>query len=159
MDIKICKRFDVPSTAHTFKATHILSLVDPGVKVYTPTLCDGNHKILFMEDFDRPDHPNSPQIEQIHEALEWSRVLPPDARVIVHCEAGVSRSTAMALGVWVLHNPGKSLKDGSKWLKETRPIACPNLLIAEFIDEILNLDGEFFKACDEVGEWRMVDWF
>jgi predicted protein tyrosine phosphatase len=156
MEIRICKRFEVPSVAHEMRATHILSLIDQGAKVYTPSACQGKHLILHMEDIEEKDRLGSPKIEQIAQAIEWARNLPADARVIVHCEAGVSRSTAMAFGVWAVHNPTTDLKIGAEWLKAIRPVACPNLLIAEHIDKLLNFNGEFVTICDGIGEWRML---
>lgn len=158
MDIRICKRYEVPSVAHEFKATHILSLIDPGAEVFTPTFCEGNHRIIHFFDEDHESALGAPTLKDIQEAIDWARTVPTTARLIVHCEGGCSRSTAMALGIWALENhPGKSLQEGAKWLREIRPIACPNLLIAKFIDQILELNGEFVKVADEVCEFRMID--
>lgn len=153
--ITVCNRLDVHRVAREVNATHILSLLDRGVRPFLP---DGfkreNWKLLEMEDVWNPNTFDAPKKEQIQSALDWSARLPMDASLIVHCEAGVSRSTAMALGIMVQKMgtvPDRIEKAAAK-LIEIRPQACPNPLIAQYCDEILECNNAFFQASEEIAK-------
>ena len=86
--------------------------------------------------------------EQIEDILELTALLKPTDRLLVHCHVGISRSTAVAIGVLCQHkiSPKRAVK--SVFLK--RPFASPNEHILGLFDEILALDGKLVPACIEV---------
>lgn len=124
----------------------IVSLVDPAAaRNLAP---DDNHLVIPMHDIDQKMTgwiwPNE---DHVREVLEFSRGFNKDDKVLVHCHAGVSRSTAMAIGILIQH--GMTLKDAVEYVFEIRDCAWPNALIIEILDKELNLNGELSK---EVGE-------
>ena len=69
-----------------------------------------------------------------------------DPVVLIHCFAGVSRSTAAALILLYMH-----IGDATEAFDELmaiRPIASPNKRMVRFADEILEKDGEFFREVE-----------
>jgi predicted protein tyrosine phosphatase len=68
---------------------------------------------------------------------------------VVHCEAGISRSTASALALKIQAHGG--IAGARAWIDHERPHACPNMLLAEFFDNLLDLQGEFIALCDDIG--------
>jgi predicted protein tyrosine phosphatase len=67
-------------------------------------------------------------------------------RVLIHCEAGVSRSTATALimyGCWL--GPGREREAMARVLAQ-RPVAVPNRRMVEIADRLLERDGRLVEA-------------
>jgi predicted protein tyrosine phosphatase len=70
----------------------------------------------------------------------------PDAHLLVHCHAGVSRSTAAATLIMLQANPEWSASDALEAVAALRPRAWPNLLILELGDTLLRRNGEIVAA-------------
>jgi len=49
-----------------------------------------------------------------------------DNRIYVHCNAGICRASSTVLG-YLYYYEGMSLKEGSKYIRERRPIANPDI--------------------------------
>ncbi|HET6891661.1 MAG TPA: hypothetical protein VFH31_11210 [Pyrinomonadaceae bacterium] len=76
------------------------------------------------------------QIIHLAESLRLAK-----GRVLIHCEAGVSRSTAAALIMYACwFGPGRE-KDAMDRVLKQRPIAIPNPRIVELADRLLNRGG------------------
>jgi predicted protein tyrosine phosphatase len=115
-----------------------------------------NWLFLDMDDVINEDADLAPQKEQVQRLLEWVKKLPEDAHLVIHCYAGVSRSTAAALAVKVQELGVDRLKDAVNWLLENRPVACPNPVITKFADELLNAKGELHAAAEEVASAKLL---
>ena len=140
-----------------YKITHILSMLDHGDTIRTPMeiLKPENHLLLNFLDTEKPQDRRGPMAEDVAEMLEWSHNLKDTDRLLVHCFAGISRSTAMALAIWVQKH-GMDFEAAGTWLKTVRPVACPNRLIAFYADEILGCKGKLLKLADEVGSFHLL---
>jgi predicted protein tyrosine phosphatase len=68
------------------------------------------------------------------------------AHLLVHCHAGVSRSTAVATLVMAQTCPDRPAAEVLQEIVRLRPRAWPNLRILEFGDEILGRHGEIVEA-------------
>lgn len=72
-----------------------------------------------------------------------------DGVLLIHCEAGVSRSTATALIInacWL----GPGFEDEAMCrVVAQRPYAIPNRRMVELADRLLSLDGRLLQARDE----------
>ena len=154
MFITISRKADVYNVANDHKITHILSTLDPGDTIKAPTYIK-DHLLYNFDDIEISQSTYSPKPEHVAEILEWSHNLTHDDRLLVHCWAGISRSTALGLAIWVQKH-GKDYEAARKWLLETRPIACPNRLIAGYADQILNCDGKLLQLADEIGSTRLI---
>lgn len=99
---------------HKDEYTHILSIVCPDEKDLVVPLND-NHLIIKMWDIDKPlknkfrsyDIPDQEEVEKplVWSLYKWhdSLINNTDFRLLVHCDAGISRSSAITLGIlWEL---------------------------------------------------------
>ncbi len=69
-----------------------------------------------------------------------------NGRILIHCEAGVSRSTAAALimyACWL--GPGKEREAMTRVLAQ-RPIAMPNRRMVELADTLLEREGRLVEV-------------
>jgi predicted protein tyrosine phosphatase len=154
VEFTVCGYSEVKRVRKAFGATHILSLLDPGrtLRQYSNGAC--SQKLVPMEDNDSAGA-NSPTLEKVKDILAWGASLPKDSRVVVHCEAGVSRSTAAALGLWMQENPNASVADAVTWLLSVRKQARPNILIVQFLVD-LGSDPRLLRECQELNSaWLM----
>ena len=115
-----------------------------------------NWLFLDMDDVISETADAAPQREQVVQLLDWVKKLPDDAHLVIHCYAGVSRSTAAALAVKVQELGVDRIKDAIDWLLENRPVACPNPVITKFADELLGANGELHAAAEEVANAKLL---
>lgn len=79
-----------------------------------------------------------PSVDDLKAALAFDR---EDASLLIHCHAGISRSTAIALAILSQRlGPGKESEAMDELLR-IRPEAVPNLHIIRLADEILGRTG------------------
>lgn len=159
-EFTICGKSEVKKTAKRFSATHLVSTLDPGDRVFRPPrILPQNHLQLWFEDEEDPTLRDAPTLDHAQAILAWSEKLPPDARVVVHCFAGACRSTAVGIALWLQANGVHRLQEGADWLKEDRPKACPNMLLAAHFDQLLGLNGELISVCDQIGTDSITRWW
>lgn len=119
------ERFDAivsvkdPSTSHHFRDVRTLQRHSRLLQHCSKVICLDFYDITD----DRPSvrGPTRSVIEQI---VRFARTLPRGSRVIVHCMAGISRSTAAA--IILLREHGLSHEQALAEVVVRRPIAWPN---------------------------------
>lgn len=106
-----------------------------------------NHRVF--EFGDTTGGPNAPKIEEIKEAIFWGA---EQEDLLVHCHAGMSRSTSTAWGISIAR--GADPLDSFLSLKEAHPTDgqlgkrdfIPNRLIVKYLMEIFdNKDLELIR--------------
>jgi predicted protein tyrosine phosphatase len=122
--------FDIPTP------TRALSLMSPGAEFASR---GENHLVLRFEDVSSPT-PNAPTMEHVLEGLAFCADLTDDDFLLINCHAGQSRSTAMAIGVLILH--GMDPQSAFDAVKADRPVLMPNMLITQHLDQHFKLDGK-----------------
>lgn len=112
-------------------------------------------RIFEMDDVLEHTDPDAPTKEQVSEILAWTKDL-KDARILVHCFAGVSRSTAIALVIKVQELGIDKIDEAIEWLRSVRPQACPNPVITRFADDLLGADGALFDASEKLATEKLL---
>jgi predicted protein tyrosine phosphatase len=138
--------------------SHVLSILDPDWPVPTAFGAFGEHHRLELRFHDviEPDIPGMlpPQEEHVAALLAFGRDLmaglTPDSRLVVHCHAGVSRSTAAMALILAQALPrvpaGRILHE----VLRIRPQAWPNLRIVEMGDRLLSRGADLLAATHEI---------
>lgn len=85
--------------------------------------------------------------------LRWERAQP----LVVHCYAGVSRSTASAFIAACLLRPDRSEAEWAEILRLASPTATPNLRLVRLADDQLGRRGRMVSAIEAIG--RGIDCF
>lgn len=141
--IKVTNRINAKPEAEGW-ADHVISVVDKG------TPCELNHSqhIEFFEDLIDPLNGASPQKEHVQRILDFAdRNFFNGQNILVHCEGGICRSTAVAI---LLHcQAGFDPQEAFFRVERQRPQLWPNELIIELGDEILGLDGELIEVVND----------
>jgi predicted protein tyrosine phosphatase len=90
----------------------------------------------------------APASDQVAAILQFGRSLPIDrpVRLLVHCHAGVSRSTASAILLLAQRDAARDAGDIVDEIVRRRPQAWPNLRIIEIGDRLLGRGGALVEA-------------
>lgn len=136
--------------------THILALEDPSVPQSAPAWFQGVHWQLQFHDVDSVEQAQvlgatpvtEQQVQAIldcgQECLKASAHGP--VHLLVHCRAGISRSTAAAYVIAAsLLGPGQEL-EALRLVCRLRPEAFPNLLVVQHADRLLGRQGQLVRA-------------
>lgn len=159
-EFTVCGKSEVKKTVKRFEATHLITMLDVGDRIFRPMrIQPRNHFALYFDDEEDPNKLYAPTQQHAEAILAYGQTLPEDARVVVHCFAGACRSTASALALWLQANGTDRLEQGAAWLKADRPQACPNLLLAKYFDEILGMGGKLVEECDRIGVDSINRWW
>jgi len=156
--ISICALHEVEDALGLIEGTHLLSMLDHGTPMPASAhLPEEHHLRMFFRDTDDTRDPGAPTIEHMREILAWANGVPHEARLVVHCYMGISRSTAVTLGLLARSMPPD---EAAGRLLEIRPQATPNRLIVSHWDEILGLDGALQDAAEAfpLPFWASDDW-
>jgi predicted protein tyrosine phosphatase len=95
----------------------------------------------FFEDTTNTSHPDGPLPRDVKRILDFTSQLPARAKVLVHCRAGVSRSTAIAYAIFCQHSPPGTEMENLIRVQSMRDLVMPNRLIVNFADKILKRKG------------------
>jgi predicted protein tyrosine phosphatase len=131
--------------------SHVLSILDPGWPEPDSLSGFGLERRLKLRFHDIIEaHPGwiAPQRWDIELLLAFARDLAKsrDAHLLVHCHAGVSRSTAAAILVLAQTCPERPADEAVQEVVRLRPRAWPNLRMLELGDDILGRGGEIIDA-------------
>jgi predicted protein tyrosine phosphatase len=151
--VHVCPLSAVSDTVARSKASHLLTWLQDEIVVETPTLIAPERHIRFhIHDISEPllgyAAPGREHIDQLIEfALEWGGQGP----IVVHCWAGISRSTAAAYTALCAINPDASEELIAKRLRQASPTAYPNRLMIRLADAALSRRGRMVQAVEAIG--------
>ena len=100
-----------------------------------------DHIFNFFDDTSDPTHPDAPVLRDVKGILAFTSQLPERAKVLVHCRAGVSRSTAIAYAILCQHSKSGMEMENLLHVQSLRDLVLPNRLIVELADKVLKRKG------------------
>jgi predicted protein tyrosine phosphatase len=150
--LAVCGQYEARQWFEKMQATHVVSIRKEGRAFHPPKVDAAHHLVLSFGDTHDASHPDAPTAAHIEEAVAFVDALPADARVLVHCLQGLSRSTGLVLGL--LAREVSPLRAGYL-LHQLRPVATPNKLLVKLWDARLGLDGELVRV---VGHFPCQVW-
>jgi predicted protein tyrosine phosphatase len=151
--IHVCSLARLHETVDSIGARHIVTLMRNTDQVVRPEVVKReNHLILNMDDISTPlDGYELPAESHVMRLIEfvsgWNRAAP----MVVHCYAGISRSTAAAFTAACALNPDRSEEEIALTLRRLSPTASPNARIVALADQVLGRRGRMVRAIQTIG--------
>jgi predicted protein tyrosine phosphatase len=92
--------------------------------------------------------PGKKDMDLLLDFLEaWDQTRP----MLIHCWAGISRSTASAYIANCLFEPDRDEEELAWLLREASPSATPNPMLIKLADAALGREGRMIRAIDNIG--------
>jgi predicted protein tyrosine phosphatase len=153
MTILVCPLHLVEEVVCARAPSHILTLLGPTAE---PPACHEAPRarrlhLLFNDIAEPADGLILPSMDHVDELIGFGRGWDRTAPFLVHCWAGISRSTAAAyiLASDIL-GPGSEQILAAR-LRAASPTATPNRLMISLADQTLGRDGAMTRAINEIG--------
>ena len=131
--------------------THVLSILDPGWPEPEAFGAFDPHRRLelrFHDVIETEPGCVAPESLDVEQLLSFGRDLTEGkgTHLLVHCHAGVSRSTAAATLIVAQARPDRPAEEALQTIVRRRPRAWPNLRILDLGDALLERRGEIVGA-------------
>lgn len=133
-----------------WRATHVVSLLDPSLaKSKRPCFSEAIHytTLFYDQENDASTVHFSRVVDRVREFIDQA-LRTPGARLLIHCHAGASRSTAFALGAICMDSPGLPAATAMQILLSICRKPWPNRRITEELDSALDYRGTLLFELD-----------
>ena len=146
----------VHRTVREARVGHLVTLMNDQTMIDTPVdILPGRHLRLAMNDI--AEHQPGlvpPGEEHVVELIDFVTSWDRQAPVLIHCWAGISRSTAAALITLCTLNPDVDELHIASLLRVASPTATPNRRLVALADAALGRSGRLSHAAEAIGRGR-----
>lgn len=156
--IYVCPLSAVDELIVKLGCSHLVTLINHETMIETPrAILPGKHLKLAMNDIVEPrDNLVPPHEAHVEELIAFTKSWRRDAPMLVHCWAGISRSTAAAFISLCTLNPERNEGDIAQRMRKLSPTAYPNRMLVSLADDILGREGRMVDAVDALGRGEMA---
>lgn len=150
MQIVVCPLSAVETEVSAHRATHLVSLMsEPGLMPKLPRIDASRHLKLVVNDIVAPrEGLIAPSIDHAQALVEFIHRWEAASPIVMHCFAGISRSTAAALIAMCALAPETEEVQLARALRAASPHAAPNRLLVDHGDRALGRNGRLLAALE-----------
>lgn len=151
--LHVCSLSRLHETVSATEARHLVTLINTGTPVDRPAaIAPDRHLFLGMNDIDGEMEgmiaPGEAHVRRLLDFVQdWNRAEP----MVIHCWAGISRSTAAAFVSVCALNPKADEETVARRLRTASPTATPNARIVAIADQVLGRQGRMVRAIQSIG--------
>lgn len=152
MTIHVCPLSIAPQLAQRKNVSHVVSLLDPFTPFPVIKEVGERHLRIEVHDIEDEEEGMDPLCAMRTKMIldfvgGWDRSQP----ILIHCYAGISRSTATAFITACAQNPGADEEAIALALREASPTASPNRRFVALADAALGRGGRMSRAIERIG--------
>ena len=154
--LHVCSLALIAETVAKTGARSLVTLLSPGTEVERPTgIQPERHLYLAVSDIVEP-MPGQvmPDAAHLEELLGFVRIWDRAAPMLIHCFAGVSRSTAAAYVAACALTPKRDEFAIARALRAASPTASPNARLVALADDALGRGGRMSEAIAAIGRGK-----
>lgn len=146
----------VVDAIRTVRPSHLVSLLDPETMIDTPDgIVRERHLRLSVNDIAEPDEMLvTPSAAHVAELIGFVRRWDQESPMLVHCWAGISRSTAAAFIALCALNEDHPEDELARLVRARGAHAHPNRLMVRLADDLLGRKGRMCNAVEALGPGR-----
>lgn len=151
--IRVCSLARLHETVEEARARHVVTLVRDEARVFRPNgIAPADHLWLQMDDIAEPLDgmilPSEEHVERLVSFLDrWDQAQP----LVMHCFAGISRSTAAAYIAACALTPDRDEAEIALRMRAASPTASPNIRLVALGDAYLGRQGRMVSAIGRIG--------
>jgi predicted protein tyrosine phosphatase len=151
--IHVCSLARLHATVEKTGARHVVSLIGDEAIVERPVaIVPENHLWLRLHDISAPlEGYTMPDEGHVADLLSFVRSWDRSAPLVMHCYAGISRSTASAFASVCALSPHRDERSIVQALRQASPTATPNIRIVSLADRLLGRGGRMVAAVETIG--------
>ena len=154
--IHVCPLSKVPETVRATGARSLVTLLDKGTPVNRPSgIAAERHLVVVLSDIIvEVDGHTLPSESHVENLLTFVRQWDQAAPLLIHCWAGVSRSTAAAFITACALRPHRDEAEIAQAVRTKSPTATPNARLVAIADAMLGRNGRMIAAIEKIGRGR-----
>lgn len=151
--LHVCPLSRLPDTIAAHGAGHLVTLATLGSAVERPAAIRPEHHLrVGFSDIVAPLEGHLPPGEaHVRAVLDFVAAWPRERPLVIHCYAGISRSTAAAYAAICALRPDRDEAELARELRQRAPSATPNRLFVEIADRLLGREGRMSAAIAGIG--------
>lgn len=155
--LHVCSLADLHPTVKITSASHVLTVMAKVEQVERPpSIALVNHLRVQIDDItEEMEGFVAPSDSHVAQVLDFVRGWDRKSPMIIHCYAGISRSTASAFAAVCALNPHRDEASIARQIRAASPSASPNRLIVALADAALGRKGRMVRALDDIGPGDM----
>ena len=162
--IYVCSLFEMEHYVRVLQPGYLVSLIQPEFQPPTPDGIEpSKHFRVAVHDVSESSWGSIvPEDKHVRALVAFLEERSRDQGILLHCYAGISRSTAGALIALAIDMDGREM-EAAHLLRQAAPFAQPNSRLVELADEILGRNGRLVTARQAMGpslpasEGRLVE--
>lgn len=149
----------VESTVAGARISHLVTLINGETLIDTPAIIgQDRHLRLAMNDICEPrDGLVVPHEDHVSELIQFALNWDQQAPLLIHCWAGISRSTAAAFISLCALNPKADEHALARALRRASTTAYPNRRLVALADRVLSRRGRMNAAVEHIGRGQLTD--
>lgn len=151
--IIVCPLSAVQRLVDDHRVGQVVSLLGPETphRNFTGIVADRHLKLTFHDITEPVEGFTAPRAEDAESLVGFLRGWDLSDPLLIHCWAGISRSTAAAFTALCMLRPDMEEERIAKELRRASPSATPNRLIVSHVDKLLGREGRMVSAIDRIG--------
>jgi predicted protein tyrosine phosphatase len=149
--ITVCSLADLHKTVDRVGASHAITLINGQTPVAPPVYDDNYLRLDFNDIAVETQGLVAPAKEHVIKLLEFVKGWDRQAPMVIHCFAGISRSTASAYIATLALEPERDAFELAAELRALSPSATPNPRLIAFADALLGRNGDMIAAIEGIG--------
>ena len=145
-------------TIEKYQIGALVSIINQATMIDTPpNLAPHQHLKLAVNDISQPQ-PGLvlPEEAHVHSLIRFIEKWDQSAPLLIHCWAGISRSTAGVFIALCVLNPSIGEDKIVALLRQASPTANPNIRLVTLADNLLMREGGMVNAIASLGAGDMV---
>lgn len=151
--IIVCPLNKVQQLVDEHGVRHVVSLLAPDTPHETPRgISPDRHLRLYFHDIAHElEGYRPPRAEDAVKLIQYLRDWNAQGPILIHCWAGISRSTAAAFVTLCMFRRQAEENALAQELRSASPSATPNRLVVSLADDALGREGRMVSAIDGIG--------
>jgi predicted protein tyrosine phosphatase len=151
--LHVCSLARVAETVRITGARSLVTLINVDTLVSRPAEIDAErHLFIGMSDITEPlDGHILPAEQHVRKLIAFAKSWDRSEPLVIHCHAGVSRSTAAAFIIACALAPSRSETEIADAIRRASHTATPNRRMIAIADAMLKREGRMVAAIERIG--------